>query len=537
MRRRARSRRRLTKAGTFVGTLHYMSPEQLEGREGDPQSDIFAFGAVLYEMLTGRKAFEGTSQASVIAAIMERDVPRLNGTVSVPSAVERIVRKCLEKDPEERWQTAKDLGDELRWVQEAGEGAVGTAASGPRAQDEGAPGVSKRSRRRRFIFRLTIGISVSVVIAAGLLGRRVIAPVDAPATTTADRLPKTSVAPPEPADRVAAGVPPLPQPRSGQAATSSPPLASVNVPPPVPQSRPGTGQSGQASQQSAPVGSALDRSPLGGLAARPSPPAATSDLAPLYQSVVARCRTLLQDRFPFGGGNDLPLTDFGEVFGNGGLFNRFFIEHLAPMGVDTTRRPWAWRRVPPRLMAAQFEQADRIREMFFPAGGRIPELALVMHISSIDASTTRFLVNIDGQTFDATPGVDVRRPWLWPGADRRGGAFAVFEDRVAAPEQVLRFDGPWSLFRFVDAASASVQGGGTSPLVMLRVVTKYHQAQIRLEVSGVNPLAERDWRRFQVRSVIGRAGHSITVRVRDARRGGSHAPCSIRAPAPPVGTA
>ena len=142
----------LTKAGTFVGTLHYMSPEQLEGHEGDPKSDIFAFGAVLYEMLTGRKAFEGTSQASVIAAIMERDVGRLNGDVA-PPAIERIVRKCLAKDPEERWQTAKDLGDELRWVREAGASAIGTAASDARAPDDLAAGGSKRARRRRFIFR------------------------------------------------------------------------------------------------------------------------------------------------------------------------------------------------------------------------------------------------------------------------------------------------------------------------------------------------------------------------------------------------
>jgi Tol biopolymer transport system component len=107
----------LTGQGTILGTLLYMSPEQLEGRDVDARSDIFSFGAVLYEMVTGVKAFEGHSQASVIGAILEREPPPMAARAPLtPPALERLVGKCLAKDPDRRWQTASDLADELRWV-------------------------------------------------------------------------------------------------------------------------------------------------------------------------------------------------------------------------------------------------------------------------------------------------------------------------------------------------------------------------------------------------------------------------------------
>jgi serine/threonine-protein kinase len=94
-----------------------MSPEQLEGGSADARSDIFSFGAVLFEMLSGRKAFDGPSQASIIAAVIEAPQPRLSG-IGGPHAsrLDRILGKCLAKDPDERWQSARDLGDELRWL-------------------------------------------------------------------------------------------------------------------------------------------------------------------------------------------------------------------------------------------------------------------------------------------------------------------------------------------------------------------------------------------------------------------------------------
>jgi Tol biopolymer transport system component len=109
----------LTAEGIILGTLQYMAPEQLEGRAADARADIFAFGAVVYEMLTGQKAFGGASQASVVAAILRADPPALSAIQPVlPAALDRVVRRCLAKDPDDRWQTARDLMSELAWIRE-----------------------------------------------------------------------------------------------------------------------------------------------------------------------------------------------------------------------------------------------------------------------------------------------------------------------------------------------------------------------------------------------------------------------------------
>ena len=107
----------LTDEGTVMGTVQYMSPEQLEAKEADARSDIFAFGAVLYEMLTGKRAFEGSSQASLITAIMSAEPSAVSERQPLsPPGLDRIVKKCLAKDPEDRWHSAHDLADELKWV-------------------------------------------------------------------------------------------------------------------------------------------------------------------------------------------------------------------------------------------------------------------------------------------------------------------------------------------------------------------------------------------------------------------------------------
>src|SRR5215510_2650728 len=105
----------LTGKGEIIGTLNYMSPEQLQGREAGVGSDIFSFGLVLYEMLTGKRAFDGSSPASVIAAILERPAPSIAEVA--PPALDRVLKRCLEKDPENRWQTARDLKSALELVQ------------------------------------------------------------------------------------------------------------------------------------------------------------------------------------------------------------------------------------------------------------------------------------------------------------------------------------------------------------------------------------------------------------------------------------
>jgi Tol biopolymer transport system component/predicted Ser/Thr protein kinase len=99
--------RSITQQGQIIGTLNYMSPEQLQGNETDTRTDIFAFGLVLHEMLTGKLAFDGSSAASVIAAILERDPPSV--TDVAPPALDRLLRRCLAKDPEQRWQSARDV--------------------------------------------------------------------------------------------------------------------------------------------------------------------------------------------------------------------------------------------------------------------------------------------------------------------------------------------------------------------------------------------------------------------------------------------
>jgi serine/threonine protein kinase/Tol biopolymer transport system component len=107
----------LTSHGAMVGTVQYMSPEQLEGKPVDHRADLFAFGAVLYEMLTGKRAFEGKSQASVIASILKDDPRPVSQLIpTTPAAVDRVVTSCLAKDPDERWQSAGDLSRELRWI-------------------------------------------------------------------------------------------------------------------------------------------------------------------------------------------------------------------------------------------------------------------------------------------------------------------------------------------------------------------------------------------------------------------------------------
>jgi Tol biopolymer transport system component len=123
--------RPLTRSGAVLGTFRYMAPEQLEGKEVDPRTDLFAFGVVLFEALTGRRAFQGTSQAQLIADILRADpVPVSSLRPQVPPALDRLVRKCLAKDPDDRWQTARDLEDELRWISET----RGLSPDAPRAR-------------------------------------------------------------------------------------------------------------------------------------------------------------------------------------------------------------------------------------------------------------------------------------------------------------------------------------------------------------------------------------------------------------------
>ena len=115
------SSKSLTEEGVIVGTFRYMAPEQLEGKDSDARTDIFALGALLYEMGTGHSAFSGASQASIITAIMSSEpVPIIELQPLFPPALDRVVQTCLAKDPDERWQTAHDVRLQLQWIRDTG---------------------------------------------------------------------------------------------------------------------------------------------------------------------------------------------------------------------------------------------------------------------------------------------------------------------------------------------------------------------------------------------------------------------------------
>ncbi len=147
----------LTTQGTIVGTFQYMAPEQVEGKEADARSDIFSLGSVLYEMASGRRAFDGKTLVSVAAAILEKE-PEPIRTVQplTPPALERLIRKSMAKDPDDRWQNASDLASELRWIAEGGE------VSGTHV----APIVSKRGMSERVAWIVaSLGVSAALALA------------------------------------------------------------------------------------------------------------------------------------------------------------------------------------------------------------------------------------------------------------------------------------------------------------------------------------------------------------------------------------
>jgi len=166
----------LTQEGTILGTFQYMAPEQLEGREADGRTDIFSFGCVLYEMATGKKAFSGASQASLISSIMKEEPAPISAVAPMtPPALERVVRRCLAKDPEDRWQNAGDLGSELKWIAEGGS-QTGIAA----------PVAASGRRRRSWIPWAAALVLGALGLAAGHFLR---APVSAPVLRASINLP------------------------------------------------------------------------------------------------------------------------------------------------------------------------------------------------------------------------------------------------------------------------------------------------------------------------------------------------------------
>jgi Tol biopolymer transport system component len=168
----------LTAQGTILGTFQYMAPEQLEGTEADARTDIFALGAVLYEMATGTRAFQGNSRTSLIAAIVSSQPTPISAvTPMTPPALDHVVQRCLEKEPDDRWQSAQDVAAELQWIGESGSQA-GTAA----------PIMNRRRRREMMAW----GLAAVLGLATLALG---IGQVSRPATTTARAFRATIIPP------------------------------------------------------------------------------------------------------------------------------------------------------------------------------------------------------------------------------------------------------------------------------------------------------------------------------------------------------
>ena len=146
----------MTEQGVIVGTFQYMSPEQIEGKELDGRSDIFSLGAVLYEMLTGQRAFQGKSQLSVASAILEKEPAPISAVKPLtPPALDHAINKCLAKIPDERWQSTSDLASELKWLFESGSQA-------------GIPASTMLKRKRHE--RLAWAIAIAGLLTTALVG-------------------------------------------------------------------------------------------------------------------------------------------------------------------------------------------------------------------------------------------------------------------------------------------------------------------------------------------------------------------------------
>jgi eukaryotic-like serine/threonine-protein kinase len=147
----------LTMEGTILGTFQYMAPEQVQGRDADARSDIFALGAVLYEMLTGKRAFAGKSQISVMSAILEKD-PEPISTVQplAPRVLDHVIQRAMAKDPNDRWQTARDLMQELKWSAESAALTTAAIATAP-------------ARRSRETLAWLISGALVVILMAGAI--------------------------------------------------------------------------------------------------------------------------------------------------------------------------------------------------------------------------------------------------------------------------------------------------------------------------------------------------------------------------------
>jgi type VI secretion system protein ImpL len=229
---------------------------------------------------------------------------------------------------------------------------------------------------------------------------------------------------------------------------------------------------------------------------------ATSEIEHLYdQQVVPTCRASIANRYPFANiaQPDVQLSDFGAVFGYDGLFDKFFNANLEKQ-VDTSQSPWAWRPGavnPARSLLAQFQAARRLRDMFFSPGSKMPEVKFGVTMRDLDSNSTRFVLEIDGQTLDEKHQAPVTKLAVWPGPTP-GRAAGTFEGNFY--ENPKQYGGPWAWFRMIDALADGP--GDAQQRIRLIVQNRYHRVNVTVQASraGDNPFATRDWRQFSCES-------------------------------------
>jgi type VI secretion system protein ImpL len=228
---------------------------------------------------------------------------------------------------------------------------------------------------------------------------------------------------------------------------------------------------------------------------------ASGELAQLYGGeVVAECNAIVAGRYPFarGAAGDVPVADFARLFGYGGVYDAFFKAKLAPL-VDTTRSPWRWRTTGdesaglPAAIPAQFEAVERIRQQYFRQGAADPEVRFTLMPENLDADVRRFVLEAGGQSFEYAHGPQA--PWAlkWP-TDAAQPVVATF-DTGAGPGDSLVFEGPWAIFRLLDAASLTA---ASEVRHRVRLGAGGHSAELMLEASSIrNPFSNPAIARFR----------------------------------------
>jgi type VI secretion system protein ImpL len=222
---------------------------------------------------------------------------------------------------------------------------------------------------------------------------------------------------------------------------------------------------------------------------------ATKIIEDLYDTVVKTCHGLIDGRYPFAAAQpEVQVAAFNDLFGYGGVYDKFFTEQISKY-VDASQLPWTWRPgsiETTRPILPQVQEALRVRDLFFAPGSKSAEVRYAVTISDLDATTTRFVLTVDGQIYDGRPGPPLRRSGWWPGP-MNGQALAQFEGRFYNPP--TPYGGAWAWFRMVDATAEGPPEAQQQ--VRLKVFSGSQSARVLLEGARENnPFASGSWRQF-----------------------------------------